>query len=36
MVNGMKTSLAKMLFDVLSNPKQKLRYKEDDQKVKER
>jgi hypothetical protein len=35
MVNGMKTSLAKMLYDILSNPKWKFRQKEDDQKVKE-
>jgi hypothetical protein len=35
MGNGMKTSLAKMLYDIFSNPKWKFRYKKDDQKVKE-
>ena len=36
MENGVKTSLAQMVHDILSNPNRKFRYKERDQKVKER
>ncbi len=36
MDNGIKSSLAMMLYNILSNPKRKFRYKEEDQKVKER
>jgi hypothetical protein len=36
MDNGIKSSLAMMLYNILSNPKRKFRYKGEDQKVKER
>ena len=36
MENGQKLSLAKMMYYILSDPRRKFRYKEEDQKVKER
>ena len=35
-VDGKKSSLAKMMYDILSNPKRQFQYKEHKQKVKER
>ena len=36
MENGRKISLAKLMYDILSNPKRKFRYKEEHQKARER
>jgi hypothetical protein len=36
MENGIKMSLAEMIYDILRNPMKKFRQKEEDQKIKER